>query len=250
MAVSVQKPQVFNPAGYIAALGAMNGKKGKKKYMPNKKKGTKSTAGKKSTAKKKTPKAGNPMPAGLAKYLAAKKAPPKKVRKSGNPDKITPVQMAKEGLTILSGLVATRQLPQLALKEKNTGLVGYGSNAAVAAIGGIILGMTVSPRVGFMFAAGGSAYLLSRAATENLSPIGKYFALSGVGDAQAASVGDCRRSGVGIVVESSYSNPQLTTPAGKVLIPPATQAYVAQQIAMSQPVQVPVAQGGVGRFRR
>lgn len=247
MAVSIQRPQVFNPAtkpnrkkknpaGYLALLGNLNPNRTKRtKHMP-KKKAAKASASKQ--IKKPMPKSRNP-------FMKAAKLPTSRPRKS-NPDKIQPVQMLKEGAVVLAGLITARQLPQLALGSKNTGPIGYAANFGIAAIGGVLLGMTVSARVGFAFAAGGAAYSISRVATEQLSPVGKYFALSGVGDASAASMGDVRRAGMGIVVDSSYNEPLLKTPNGTILIPPHIQNYVGREMASMMPLPAP----SVGRFRR
>lgn len=252
MAVSIQRPKVFNPqgkkkpakkrtnpAGPLAALGYLNPNRKGKKHMPaKKKKAATASASKSKSSKKPMPKSRNP-------FLSLKMKPKSKPRRS-NPDRIQPMQMLKEGAFVLTGLISARQLPQLILGAKNSGPIGYAANFAIAAIGGVALGMTVSPRAGFAFAAGGTAYGLSRVATETLSPVGKYFALAGVGDASAASMGDVKRAGVGIVVDSSYSNPMLKTPSGQVLIPPHIQNYVAQEMAQRAIMAAP----NVGRYRR
>lgn len=253
MAVTAQKPTVFNPhgkkrgraktaaakrkngAGFLAALGSINPHKGKKPMAQKKTKAK--TASKKPTASK--PRAKNP--------FFGKTAPKRHKPRSSNPEGMKPMQMAKDGLSILSGLLIARQAPQLVLGPSNTGIVGYGSNLAVSVVGGLLVGMAVGTRTGFQFAAGGVAYTISRVATEQLSPIGKYFSLAGVGDAGAASMGDVRRSGVGIVVEDSFSNPQLTTANGQILIPPHIQSFVANQLA-ARPVQAEPS--SVGRFSR
>lgn len=248
MAVSIQRPQVFNPSnrtkrnaknpGYLAMLGNLNPQtKSKGKHMP-KKKAAKASASKRSS-KKPMPKSRNP--------FFKKPAPRRSPRRASNPDKIRPVEMLKEGAVVLAGLITARQLPQLVLGTKNTGPMGYAANVGVAIAGGLALGMAVSPRVGFAFAAGGAAYSISRVATENLSPVGKYFSLSGVGDAAAASLGDVRRAGMGIVVDSSYNEPMLKTANGTILIPPHIQNYVAREMQSFAPQPMPAT---VGRFRR
>lgn len=251
MAVSVQRPKVFNPqgkkkpatkrtknpAGYLAALGYLNPNTKGKKHMPAKrKKAATASASKRKSSKKPMPKSRNPL------FSFKPKSKPRK----SNPDRIQPVQMLKEGALVLTGLISARQLPQLALGTKNNGPIGYAANFGIAAIGGVIIGMTVSPRAGFAFAAGGAAYGISRIATENLSPVGKYFALAGVGDASAASMGDVRRARLGIVVPSSFSYPQLTTPGGQVQIPPHIQQYVQQEQSRALQMAAPT----VGRYRR
>lgn len=253
MAVSARKPQVFNPAtktrrkknpvSYLATLGTLNPNSKGKKHMPKQK--TKRAKASASTRKNKPmPKRPNPF------YKPGKthSKPGRRPARRSNPDSIKPVDMAKEGAIILSGLIAARQLPQLVLGDKNKDLIGYASNFGVAAVGGLILGMTVSKRLGFSFAAGGAAYTMSRIATEKLSPFGRYFQLSGVGDAAAASLGDVRRAGMGIVVPSSYNEPMLKDAAGNIAIPPHMQAYVSRELA-ARPMPVAAA-ATVGRFSR
>lgn len=251
MAVTVRKPQVFNPAkksrgkkknpaSYLAMLGNLNPNRKGKKLMPK----TKKTGAKASVSKRKTnkmPKRSNPYRPGKTTHR-----PSRRPRKT-NPDNIKPLDMAKEGAIILSGLIAARQLPQLVMGDKNKDLLGYLANFGVAAVGGLALGMTVSKRLGFSFAAGGAAYTMSRIATEKLSPFGRYFQLSGVGDAAAASLGDVRRAGMGIVVPSSFNEPMLKDAAGNIAIPPHLQQYVSRELA-ARPM--PVAAATVGRFSR
>lgn len=256
MAVSVQIPTVFNPKGkkknplgYLAALGSINPQRTKGKTMPKKKATNKPKAasGKKSASK---PKARNSsvMPGYLAKS--------KPRRKNGISDSLKPMQVAKEGATMLAGLLISRQAPQAILGASNEGVVGYLANAGVAAIGGIALGMMFGARTGFSFAAGGAAYTISRVASEKLSPVSKYFALSGVGDVAAASMGDVRRAGIGIVVDSSYNVPQLRTPNGRIITPSATRDAIRAEIsANNQALAAAAAKAmiptsGVGRFNR
>ena len=256
MGTSVQKPTVFNPTngrkkkknglGYLAALGFTNPeRKGTNSMAKPKSKKPKATANNKPKPKQKN----SSMPG----YLAT---PKKKKRNGSITENMKPVQVVKDGATVLAGVLISRQAPQFALREKNEGALGYASNFGVALLGGGILGYFFGARTGFNFAAGGAAYTISRIATEKLSPVGKFFSLAGVGDASAASLGDVKRAGVGIVVDSSYNYPQLTTPNGRVLIPTATRQYVAQQIgdnnaAMAARVASAASSAAaLGRYRR
>ncbi len=257
MAISVQKPTVFNPKGkkknplgYLAALGSLNPQK-KGQTMPKKtanKKPKAAASGKKPATSKPKAKNSSIMPAYLAK--------PRKKSKNGLSETLKPMQVAKEGATMLAGLLISRQAPQAFLGAKNEGVIGYLSNAAVAGAGGIVLGMIFGARTGFSFAAGGAAYTISRIASEKLSPVGKYFALSGVGDVAAASMGDVRRAGIGIVVDSSYNVPQLRTPNGRIITPSATRDAIRAEIAANNQAMAAAAAkamiptSGVGRFNR
>lgn len=225
MATRVERTTVRNPAGPLAVLGAINGSKNRSKQMPVVKK----TGGKKKPTTKKNgflSMGAKPKTKSTKKKPAAKPKANKPTVTRMNPEKIQPLEMLKSGSFILAGLIGARQLPQLVLGTDNSGWKGYLANFATAAIGGIGVGMALGARSGFAFAAGGTAYTLSRVATERFSPVGRYFALAGVGDAAAASVGDCKRAGMGIVVDSSFSYPMLKTPQGQILIPPHIQAAI------------------------
>lgn len=257
MATKIERIKVSNPykgkkktstknPGYLAALGALNPNKtkgAKPMAVAKKKKGpTKAQASRPST-KKSAPKKKNP-------FFSMKSAPTKKRKTASNPDNIKPYEMAKSGMVILSGLVIARQLPQFALGADNQGYMGYAANAAVGIFGGLALSMFAGKKVGFEFAAGSMAYTISRVATEKLSPVGKYFSLAGVGDASAATMGDVRRAGVGIVRESSFNEPMLRTANGMVLIPPHIQAAIDAGRVPMMPVSVPPASAVGGRFSR
>lgn len=89
------------------------------------------------------------------------------------------------GFWVVVGLVLTRQIPQLLLKEKNQGVMGY-----VAGIITAIAAAWAASRVGgesaaLMTGAGGGAYVITRAAQEHMNPFGKYLSLTGLGDAMA-----------------------------------------------------------------
>lgn len=254
MATTVQRIKVSNPgsgrkktaqkpqgrkaknAGYLAAIGALNPQKQGAAKMAK----TKKAPAKKSTSRKPSAKKMNPW--------MSKAHKPATKRKSSNPDKFRPVEAAKSGAIILSGLIISRQLPQLAMGSSNKDWLGYAMNFGTALLGGVGVAMALGTKAGFEFAAGGAAYTISRIATERLSPVGKYLALSGVGDATAASMGDCRRAGIGIVVNSSFSEPLLRRADGTFLIPPHIQAAIENSRPAPMPMQA--APAGVGRFRR
>ena len=121
----------------------------------------------------------------------------------------------KFGAAALVGLAATRQIPQLVLKENNTGWMGYGANLAVATLAGMAVGMW-NKQLGYAVGIGGSLYTVSRILTERVSPIGKYFALAGLGDASASA------AGMGELEEGYFPVPVVTDAKGNPMIPAAS----------------------------
>lgn len=237
---SANKPRTAKQrnVGYLAALGAVNPHK--KGATPMAKKATKGAAKPKATPPpKKSKKASNP-------FFQKKSAP---ARKKANPDKFKPVEAAKSGAIILSGLLISRQLPQVVMGASNKDWLGYAMNFGTALLGGFGVAMVLGNRAGFEFAAGGAAYTISRVATEKLSPVGRYLSLTGVGDATAASMGDCRKAGVGVVVPDSFNEPLLRRADGTILIPPHIQLAIEAGRPVPMPAQQPQA-STVGRFRR
>ena len=150
-----------NPA--LITLGLVNPQRG-----PMKKK-----------AKKHHKSARKPNPA----FAHFKKAKSKRGhRRRGNPSILTkPVGMAKAAAIAGGSLILTRQLPQLILGAKNTGLLGYATNIATMIAATILAGMAAGKEAGFAAGIGGGLYTLTRFLNEYFSPIGKYLSLSGVG---------------------------------------------------------------------
>ncbi|MBZ5580899.1 MAG: hypothetical protein LAQ30_01615 [Acidobacteriia bacterium] len=151
-----------------------------------------------SKSKKKNPaRRPKPNPA-FFKASKPKKGYQKKHRHVRNPNVIEkPIEALKFGLLALLGLVATRQVPQLLLKEKNTGIMGYVSNLATAVAAGLGTGKFVSPAAGNAVMIGGGLYTINRVLTEQFSPVGKVLSLAGVGDHQAsATLGGIRPVGL------------------------------------------------------
>lgn len=93
----------------------------------------------------------------------------------------------KSGLIALVGLVITRQLPQMALGAKNTGIMGYLANVVAMLVASAGASRLAGSAAGASVAVGGGLYIANRVLSEQFSPIGKYLSLSGVGDAHAAS---------------------------------------------------------------
>ena len=211
-----QKRTRKNP-GQLISLGLVN---------PEKKRTTMTRKSK--TAKKRAPRKSNP--------LFAKKTV-KKTRQR-NPSTMTmrkPFDLAKLSLTALVGLVATRQIPQMLLSTKNTGWLGYATNFGTAALAGALVGKFYNKDAGKFVFLGGSIYTASRILTEQFSPIGKYFSLTGVGDAQAA--------GLGVIRNGYFPVPVVTDGNGNPMIPQA-------MIDAARPVLVPAAMSGLSRYRR
>lgn len=91
----------------------------------------------------------------------------------------------KNGFWALVGLVVTRQLPQMLLKEKNTGAMGYAANVAAAFAGGFLIGKFAGADAGGAALIGGGLYTVNRVISENFSPVGKFLSLQGMGDVNA-----------------------------------------------------------------
>lgn len=152
-----------------------------------------------------------------------------------------PLGLAKSGAIALLGLVATRQIPQLALQTRNTGLIGYAANFATAALTGALAGRFWNREAGKLIFIGGSLYTVSRIITEQFSPVGKYFALSGVGDAQAASLG--------VIKDGYFPVPVVLDQAGQPIIPRAI-IEAAQPAPAPAPLPAPNTMSGLGRYSR
>lgn len=91
----------------------------------------------------------------------------------------------KNGFWALVGLVLTRQLPQMLLKEKNTGAMGYIANVAAAFGASYGVGKFAGADAGGAALIGGGLYVVNRVIQDNFSPVGKVLSLQGMGDAMA-----------------------------------------------------------------
>lgn len=191
-----------NPA-ILYAVGPLNPER---KAMPK----TKKKTSPKTPAKR--------YPFGFAKKLNGNSVRPKKRRNGTSSLVAKPVEMLKTAMVALSGLVVARQLPQMVLAAKNSGPMGYAANIAVALLGGFLVGKFAGAQNGYMFAIGGTAYSVSRVLTEKLSPFGQYFALAGVGDAQAA--------GMGAIRPYDWNYPLQTDSDGRAVVP----AYITRAV--------------------
>lgn len=185
---------LFNPAGLshsgagrrganpgeLIALGPLNPRR---TMNPRKKKKTKTKAKghqKKGGARRN--------PADFL-VLAHKKPPARRHRPRRNPDLMAvlkkPVEVLKHGLYATGGLLAARQLPQLLLGSRNTGLIGYAANIVTALMAGALAGAAFGAPAGASVMIGGGLYTVTRGLTEQTA-IGRHLVLSGAGDPIAA----------------------------------------------------------------
>jgi hypothetical protein len=168
---------------------------------------------------------------------------PKRKRKSNNPHRRrrrNPGIMAnaKEflmaGATGLASAVATSQLPQLILGADNTSFMGYAANIATAVAATFLANSMLGPRAGEAAMVGGAVIVLDRFLTENVSAIGPYISLSGVGDATAARMGTIR--------DGYYLHPTMVDGSGNMIVPqPVTDASVAAVLAKYPQIAAPLA---------
>lgn len=165
-----------------------------------------------STMRKKTrKKAPKRNPSVFAFHKKAKKSH----RRRRNPNLLSrPVNILKQGALALGGLIFVRQIPQMVLKDKNTGILGYGANLLTIVIAATAASRFVGKDAGLAVGTGGSLYLANRIISENFSPIPKALALSGLGDAAAAG-------SLGTLVPASFAHPVSRYPDGSVAVPTA-----------------------------
>lgn len=97
----------------------------------------------------------------------------------------TGTDILQAGFWVIVGLVLTRQIPQVLLREKNTGAMGYLANIATAIAAAWAASSVGGEKAALMTGAGGGAYVITRAAQEHMNPFGKYLTLQGLGDAMA-----------------------------------------------------------------
>jgi hypothetical protein len=124
----------------------------------------------------------------------------------------SPKDLVEMGVAGLASAVATRQLPQLLFSTENTGILGYSMNAITAAIVTWGAGAFIGPKAAQGALVGGLVILLDRILTEQVSPIGQYLALSGVGDATAMTK-------LGTIGDGFYLHPTVLDGNGNPIIP-------------------------------
>jgi hypothetical protein len=140
-----------------------------------------------------------------------------------------PLDFLKMGLFALIGLVVTRQLPQLALQDKNEGWTGYAANLATAGAAAYGAHRFISKPAGVAVGIGGGLYVVNRILQEKLSPVGSFLTLAGVGDASAApSVGRLKAAYFAFPVMRDLKT-------GAVQLPPEIDAAAAARQAAATP---------------
>lgn len=133
----------------------------------------------------------------------------------------------------LASAVATSQLPQLILSTNNTGWMGYLANIGTAVAATVLANSVAGPSAGKAAMVGGAVIVLDRFLTENVSAIGPYITLSGVGDATAARMGTIR--------DGYYLHPTMVDGSGNMIVPePVTDAAVAAVLAKYPQIAAPL----------
>lgn len=155
----------------------------------------------------------------------------------------SPKELVTSAVAGLAAAVATRQLPQLILTTNNTGWQGYAANAVTALACTWAASAFLGPTAAKAALVGGSVILLDRVLTEQVSPIGQYLSLSGVGDATAMTK-------LGTVRDGWFLHPTMVDGNNQMVIPdPVTAAAVNAVmqkfpgISQQQAMNV-IAQGG------
>jgi len=204
-----QKARRKNP-GTLTVLGLLN---------PQKVSSMKKNSKKRATPRKRIVKrASNPV------SVRRIKARPVSRRRNPNGNGIVSKGMdfAKTGIAALVGLVATRQIPQMALGSANTGAMGYGANVATAIVAAALSSKFAGKTVGTAVGIGGALYVANRLITDYLSPVGKVLSLSGLGDAMAAEPG--QPSGVR---PAHFMSPETYDATGAPMLPPAIERRIS-----------------------
>lgn len=99
-------------------------------------------------------------------------------RRRRNPEMLgKATELTKQGASALVGLVAARQIPQMILGAKNTGIIGYLVTALTAFAAKLAVQKVAGPGAGNAALIGGSMQFASRLLNEYLSPVGKVLSL-------------------------------------------------------------------------
>jgi len=214
----------------------------KKAFVARMKKARKNPTNK--TAKRKAPKA------------AKRKSNPTRRksthRRRSNPNfsiLTNPKGIAVNIVTALLSAVATRQLPQMLLKDKNKGWMGYGANVAAGIAATFAASEFISAAAAQAALLGSGVIVLDRVLTEKFSPVGQYLSLTGLGDATAAT-------SLGQVADGYYIHPTIFNADGSPLIPHEITDAAVREFNSMQPqpramiAPSPGAMSGVGRSSR
>jgi hypothetical protein len=195
----------------------------------------------------------------MAKAAKRRKAPnggkhrkatrnPTRRRKARNPGVMSLIGSPKDllvgGVSGLASALATRQLPQLILGEKNSSWQGYAANIGTALAASWAAGSFAGAAAGRGALIGGMVIVLDRVLSEQVSPISSYLSLSGVGDATAYSK-------LGTIRAGYYTHPNLQNPGGGMYVPDpitdqAVQAVVARYPQLAAPMAQAMSGGRVG----
>jgi hypothetical protein len=151
-------------------------------------------------------------------------------RKKRNPQILgqSPKGLAINILAALFSAVATRQIPQMILGSKNQGVEGYVANVATGAVATFAANHLVGADAANAAMIGAGIIVVDRVLTEKFSPIGNYLALTGLGDATAATR-------LGAVAEGYYIQPTIYGPDGLPVIPHAFTDAAVQAFLKLQP---------------
>jgi len=154
----------------------------------------------------------------------------------------SPKEAITAGLAGLASAVATRQIPQMLLQGSNTGVEGYAANLFTALASTWAASSFMGPAAGRGALIGGLVILIDRVLSEQVSPLGPYLQLSGIGDATAYSK-------LGTIRQGYYTHPNLQLPDGSMYVPDpitdaAVQAVAAKYPQLAQPMAAAMAQGG------
>jgi hypothetical protein len=136
--------------------------------------------------------------------------------------------------TALLSAVATRQLPQMILKEKNTSWMGYLANVGAGIAATFAAAEFISADAGRAAMLGSGVIVLDRVLTEKFSPVGQYLSLTGLGDATAAT-------SLGTVADGYYIHPTIYQADGQPIIPHEITDAAVREFARLAPPAAPAA---------
>lgn len=120
--------------------------------------------------------------------------------------------MLKIGALALGGLIVTRQVPQMALGPRNTGVLGYVANAVTAVAAAAATKRFAGDQASQAVLIGGALYTVERILNEQFTPLGRALSLAGVGDPVA-------HGGLGAIKPAYYPWPVVYDRQGKPVIP-------------------------------
>ena len=131
------------------------------------------------------------------------------------------------GMFALIGLVLTRQLPQMVLGTRNSGIIGYFANFVAAMGSSFAANKMTSQKTGQAVMIGGMLYLVNRIISEQFAPVGKVLSLAGLGDPSAANLGRIR--------SGYFPFPVVIGKDGRPVIPQAILNATREEVARSIP---------------